>query len=212
MKNFKSYEFQRTDSNKPYMPRNGDPLTDNFTFQNNSTGSLNQNLLSKDYYENRINQLESRVNELEKSLRFFKDYFKLKSVYNQLPQKNNNFDEVTQDIYNRINLLENKILNYQNLYRQYDIEQIVLDKFTPLKLSVNQNINEIKIVVNELSECNLRQDNQFKAIKENISKINNSIDTNTAKINDMNVKIGNILDVIGDSTEEELFLRNIRNK
>ena len=212
MKNFKSYEFQRTDSNKPYMPRNGDPLTDNFTFQNNSTGSLNQNLLSKDYYENRINQLESRVNELEKSLRFFKDYFKLKSVYNQLPQKNNNFDEVTQDIYNRINLLENKILNYQNLYRQYDIEQIVLDKFTPLKLSVNQNINEIKIVVNELSECNLRQDNQFKAIKENISKINNSIDTNTAKINDMNVKIGNILDVIGDSTEEELFLRNIRKK
>ena len=108
--------------------------------------------------------------------------------------------------------MENKILNYQNLYRQYDIEQIVLDKFTPLKLSVNQNINEIKIVVNELSECNLRQDNQFKAIKENISKINNSIDTNTAKINDMNVKIGNILDVIGDSTEEELFLRNIRNK
>ena len=212
MKNFKSYEFQRTDSNKPYMPRNGDPLTDNFTFQNNSTGSLNHNLLSKDYYENRINQLESRVNELEKSLRFFEDYFKLKSVYNQLPQKNNNFDEVTQDIYNRINLLENKILNYQNLYRQYDIEQIVLDKFTPLKLSVNQNINEIKIVVNELSECNLRQDNQFKAIKENISKINNSIDTNTAKINDMNVKIGNILDVIGDSTEEELFLRNIRNK
>ena len=212
MKNFKSYEFQRTDSNTPYMPRNGDPLTDNFTFQNNSTGSLNQNLLSKDYYENRINQLESRVNELEKSLRFFEDYFKLKSVYNQLPQKNNNFDEVTQDIYNRINLLENKILNYQNLYRQYDIEQIVLDKFTPLKLSVNQNINEIKIVVNELSECNLRQDNQFKAIKENISKINNSIDTNTAKINDMNVKIGNILDVIGDSTEEELFLRNIRNK
>ena len=212
MKNFKSYEFQRTDSNKPYMPRNGDPLTDNFTFQNNSTGSLNQNLLSKDYYENRINQLESRVNELEKSLRFFEDYFKLKSVYNQLPQKNNNFDEVTQDIYNRINLLENKILNYQNLYRQYDIEQIVLDKFTPLKLSVNQNINEIKIVDNELSECNLRQDNQFKAIKENISKINNSIDTNTAKINDMNVKIGNILDVIGDSTEEELFLRNIRNK
>ena len=212
MKNFKSYEFQRTDSNKPYMPRNGDPLTDNFTFQNNSTGNLNQNLLSKDYYENRINQLESRVNELEKSLRFFEDYFKLKSVYNQLPQKNNNFDEVTQDIYNRINLLENKILNYQNLYRQYDIEQIVLDKFTPLKLSVNQNINEIKIVVNELSECNLRQDNQFKAIKENISKINNSIDTNTAKINDMNVKIGNILDVIGDSTEEELFLRNIRNK
>ena len=212
MKNFKSYEFQRTDSNKPYMPRNGDPLTDNFTFQNNSTGGLNQNLLSKDYYENRINQLESRVNELEKSLRFFEDYFKLKSVYNQLPQKNNNFDEVTQDIYNRINLLENKILNYQYLYRQYDIEQIVLDKFTPLKLSVNQNINEIKIVVNELSECNLRQDNQFKAIKENISKINNSIDTNTAKINDMNVKIGNILDVIGDSTEEELFLRNIRNK
>ena len=212
MKNFKSYEFQRTDSNKHYMPRNGDPLTDNFTFQNNSTGSLNQNLLSKDYYENRINQLENRVNELEKSLRFFEDYFKLKSVYNHLPQKNNNFDEVTQDIYNRINLLENKILNYQNLYRQYDIEQIVLDKFTPLKLSVNQNINEIKIVVNELSECNLRQDNQFKAIKENIAKINSSIDSNTSKINDMNVKIVNILDVIGDSTEEELFLRNIRNK
>ena len=212
MKNFKSYEFQRTDSNKKFCPRNADSLNDNFTFQNNSSSSINQLPLQKDYYETRINQLESRVNELEKTLRFFEDYFKLKSVYNQIPQKHYNFEEVSQDIYNRINLLENKILNYQNLYRQYDIEQIVLDKFTPLKLSVNQNINEIKIVVNELSECNLKQENKFQSIKENFTKLSSNIDQNTNRINELQNKLVSIIDVIGDSTEEELFLRNIRNK
>ena len=133
-------------------------------------------------------------------------------MYNQIPQKHYNFEEVSQDIYNRINLLENKILNYQNLYRQYDIEQIVLDKFTPLKLSVNQNINEIKIVVNELSECNLKQENKFQSIKENFTKLSSNIDQNTNRINELQNKLVSIIDVIGDSTEEELFLRNIRNK
>lgn len=212
MKNFKSYEFQRTDSNKQFCSRNGESLNDNFTFQSNSSSNINQVPLQKDYYETRINQLESRVNELEKTLRFFEDYFKLKSVYNQVPQKNYNFEEISQDIYNRINLLENKILNYQNLYRQYDIEQIVLDKFTPLKLSVNQNINEIKIVVNELSECNLKQENKFQSIKDNFTKLSSNIDQNTNRINEIQNKLVSIIDVIGDSTEEELFLRNIRNK
>lgn len=202
MKNFKSYEFQRTESNKYQKEKDVQSIIDSYSNNNAHCPST-----PKDTFEARIAQLENRVTELEKAIAFFEELIKYKTNPSQIN------DDLSNDIIAKLSQLETKVSNLQSLYRNYDIDQIILDKFTPLKLSLNQSINEIRIVVNELSECNLKQESQFQSIKEKLLKINQQSDINSMNINEINSKLSGVFDGLGESqSEEEMFLRNIRSK
>ena len=62
-------------------------------------------------------------------------------------------------------------MNIQTNQNQFNIDNVIEEKLTSIKMSVNQNINEIKFVFSEINQCNLRQDNEFANLKEQIDKM-----------------------------------------
>jgi hypothetical protein len=95
----------------------------------------------------------------------------------------------------------------------------------------SEYINEIKFVFSEINQCNLRQDNEFANLKEQIdkmkqynefvniqeqiNKINKIIEDKEHNIKDIETKIHDIekkINNINNERAEETFLKNIRTK
>ena len=229
MKNYVSYDFKRGEPNLSSQ-RNQPPEYNN---NNNNEASPLHNMThsscsSPDLYESRIIKLENKIRELEHNLQFFNDYFKLSTLFSNSIHQH---EELLNDVFSKIVSIENQIMNIQTNQNQFNIDNVIEEKLTSIKMSVNQNINEIKFVFSEINQCNLRQDNEFANLKEQIdkmkqynefvniqeqiNKINKIIEDKEHNIKDIETKIQEMdkkINNINNERAEETFLKNIRTK
>ena len=105
-------------------------------------------------YEEKINVLERRISELEEIIKNYEKIFKSKEINSSGIFPFNNITNLNE-IYIRLNELENQINSIQNFYKQYintnsneDFNiNFDVNNFSQLKKIVEQNSNDLKIII-----------------------------------------------------------------
>lgn len=230
MKCIKPYEFEfkRTDSKKPMKSNTIETPKIQSDYLMDKTANMLYSIRDdKEFIKNKIQNLETRIRDLEKSLEVIEEFFKM--YQSQQEQQN----QIPNEIVERINSIQKSVEECKGLFHSNYFEEILKEKIEPIKLSFEEDISQIKFVVNTLNENYLDIQNEISNFKDKFNsgkvKLQDILETDKGK------NAVNFLDIdnaenseeesnfntnqisfedkenISD-TEEEKFMRNIRLK
>ena len=217
MKQYKAYSFQRistsSNSNPPPSSSPSPPFptplqTDSFklSFTNNQP-TLNSSIFTpqfqlttlpsnpKETYENKLAQLELRITNLERTFRIFETFLS--------PHPKQSLDEITKDIYSRLQSIENSNkLTPNNSYND-NIDQLILDKIAPIKLSLYQNLNEVKGTVTQLTELHIKQGEDIVVIQKTLGQFKSNMDIFSKDLYELTQSVNQILEFVSNEIGHE---------
>lgn len=223
MKTIQDYDFQRISSKRNdkwniSLKDNSNCIsnqTNAFIAYNNSNSCSNINLPpNKTINELKLNSLEKRIEALEKRLHYYEELLTIKN--NELAKYQSD-SSLIKDSFKRITQLEESFHQYTlNNYslKQIDAENLISEKLNPLQININKKLNDITIMMQDLSQFNTTQQRQFLNFKEALSSLDETVNGNSVKIKEMNKQFLSILNMFNDNSneDEELFLKNICKK
>lgn len=199
MKNYQEYDFQRMSTyNK-----------DNQTLSNTTLN--NTNTYTRDI---RINALEQRIDALEKKLLYYEELISIKD--NEL-EKYQEHSHLINDTFKRIAEIEESF-NQVSLKPNYslqsiDIEHIIEGKLDLYQIFVDSKLNDLTIMMQDLSQYNVNQQKQYSTTQDILSHFSDRINANALKIKNLKTQFKLIQNAFNVNTsEEELFFKNIQRK
>ena len=217
MKQYKAYSFQRistsSNSNPPPSSSSSPPFptplqTDSFklSFTNNQP-TLNSSTFTpqfplttlpsnpKETYENKLAQLELRITNLERTFRIFETFLS--------PHPKQSLDEITKDIYSRLQSIENSNKLTPNNSYNNNIDQLILDKIAPIKLSLYQNLNEVKGTVTQLTELHIKQGEDIVVIQKTLGQFKSNMDIFSKDLYELTQSVNQILEFVSNEIGHE---------
>lgn len=230
MKTLKSYEFEfkRADSKNKY--KISDPYKLDFNNTQQDTKSYTS-VEDKEYFKNKIFNLESRIRELEKSFKVIEEFFKMYQTQQDIQEKEQiENNKISSDIYEKIELIQKNFEDCKNLFYSNYFDDALNEKLNPFQKRMESNLDRVKMAVNTLNENYLEMQNEFDCFREKLNVINTEQSTkiiqNFLESNDKNIGGNNYLensqryseeneniksgDYDNSDTEEEKFMKNIR--
>ena len=216
MKQYKAYSFQRISttssstpppSSSPSPPFHTPLQTDSFklSFTNNQS-NLNSSTFTpqfppttlssnpKETYESKLAQLELRITNLERTFRIFETFLS--------PHPKQTLEEITKDIYSRLQSIENSNkLNPNTSYNNLD--QLILDKIAPIKLSLYQNLNEVKGTVTQLTELHIKQGDDIVVIQKTLGQFKSNMDIFSKDLYELTQSVNQILEFVSNEVGNE---------
>lgn len=201
MKNYQEYNFQRisTTLNK-----------DNQAFPNTNYANIHNNTCDL-----RINSLEHRINDLEKKLLYYEELITIKeNELEKYKEQNILFNKTIRRIEEIEESFDKLQSNTNYSFRPIDIENIIEEKLNIHQIVIETKLNDLSIMMQNLSQYNVNQQKQYSNTQEILSIFNDRIRTNSSKIKDLNKQMKSLQKGCNksNSEEEELFFQNIQRE